>query len=137
MTKINERIRVLREEHLFSQEQMAEKMHLSPNSYGKLERGETKLTLDKLEQIANIFDMDIVELINSGDRNISYQVNHYVSGVNAVNIGSELKEFKDFIFENEKLQLIIAHKDETIEHQKQEIALLRQMLEMYQITQKP
>ena len=137
MTKINERIRILREEHLFSQEQMAEKMHLSPNSYGKLERGETKLTLDKLEQIANIFDMDIVELINNGDRNISYQVNHYVSGVNAVNIGSELKEFKDFILENEKLQLIISHKDETIAHQKQEIALLRQMLEMYQMTQKP
>ena len=116
---------------------MAEKMHLSPNSYGKLERGETKLTLDKLEQIANIFDMDIVELINNGDRNISYQVNHYVSGVNAVNIGAEIKEFKDFILENEKLQLIISHKDETIAHQKQEIALLRQMLEMYQMTQKP
>lgn len=132
MTKINERIRILREGHLFSQEQMAEKMHLSPNSYGKLERGETKLTLDKLEQIANIFDMDIVELINSGDSN-SYQVMHYGNGTNAFSITGEAKEL---LYENEKLQLIISHKDETIAHQKQEIALLRQMLEMYQITPK-
>ena len=114
MTKINERIRILREEHLFSQEQMAEKMHLSPNSYGKLERGETKLTLDKLEQIANIFDMDIVELINSGDSN-SYQVMHYGNGTNAFSITGEAKEL---LYENEKLQLIISHKDETIAHQK-------------------
>ncbi|MGX2967516.1 helix-turn-helix domain-containing protein [Ursidibacter sp. B-7004-1] len=128
MAKINERIRLLREEHLFSQEQMAEKMQLSPNSYGKLERGETKLTLEKLEQIANIFDIDIVELINTGEKN-SYQVMHYGTGTNAFNITGENKEI---LFEIEKLQLIISHKEETIAHQKQEIDLLKQMLSLVQ-----
>lgn len=131
MTKINERIRILREEHLFSQEQVAEKMGISPNSYGKLERGETKLTLDKLEQIANIFDMDVVELINSSnDKNISYQVNHYSSAINAVNIGADIAELKEAMVEKEKLQLIISHKDEKIEHLQQEISLLKEMLEL-------
>ncbi|KAE9535529.1 hypothetical protein A1D25_04600 [Ursidibacter arcticus] len=124
MTKINERIRILREEHLFSQEQIAEKMGISANSYGKLERGETKLTLDKLEQIANIFDLDVIELINSGEKT-SYQIMHYGSGTNAFSISGSTKELLN---ENEKLQLIISHKDEKIEHLQQEVNLLKEML---------
>ncbi|MBF0784042.1 XRE family transcriptional regulator [Muribacter muris] len=123
--KINEKIRMLREENALSQEQMAEKMNISTNSYGKIERGETKLTLNKLEQIANIFNLDIVELIST-DKN-SYQITHYGTGANAFNF---ISDNKDIIVENEKLQLIIAHKNETIEHQKEEIILLRQMLEL-------
>ena len=49
----------------WSQEEMAERMSMSLNGYAKIERGETKLHLDKLEQIAQILDIDIVELINS------------------------------------------------------------------------
>ncbi|WP_386695409.1 helix-turn-helix domain-containing protein [Lonepinella sp. MS14435] len=124
--KINDKIRLLREEHLYSQEQMAEKMHLSTNSYGKIERGETKLTLNKLEQIADIFDLDVVELIqNCDEKNIAYQVNHYGS-----NIFSSANNIKDILNENEKLNLIIAHKDETIKRQQEEITLLKEMLNL-------
>ena len=41
----------------WSQEDMAQKMNMSKNGYAKIERGETKLNLHKLEQIANIFNM--------------------------------------------------------------------------------
>lgn len=122
--KPNEKIRTLRENLGLSQEEVAEKMHISPNTYGKIERGETKLTLAKLEQIAQIFDVDIVELINSEEK-ISYQVTHYGAGTNAFNIGSQ-----ELVSENEKLQLIIQHKDEVIQHQKQEIDLLKEMLSL-------
>ncbi|MCK3654756.1 hypothetical protein A4G19_02945 [Pasteurellaceae bacterium Macca] len=132
MQKINERIKMLREQHAFSQEQMAEKMNISTNSYGKLERGETKISIDKLETIAQIFDLDIVELMNTGERNISYQFNNN-SAFYAVNVHG--KEVRDFLVENEKLQLVISHKeeiirhkDETIAQQKNEIALLKQIL---------
>lgn len=126
MKKMKDRIKMLREEHHLSQEQVAERMGVSLNSYGKLERGETKLTLEKLEQIANIFDMDIVELINSEDK-ISYSVTHYGSGTNAFNV--EYSE-KELILENEKLSLIISHKDEMLKQQEQEIALLKEMLDL-------
>lgn len=46
---INEKIRKIREVKEWSQEQMAEKMNMSLNCYAKIERGETKLYLDKLE----------------------------------------------------------------------------------------
>lgn len=126
MQKMKDRIKLLREEHHLSQEQLAEKMGISSNSYGKLERGETKLTLEKLEQIANIFDMDIVELINNEDR-ISYSVTHYGSGTNAFNV--EYSE-RELLAENEKLSLIITHKDELLKQQQQEITLLKEMLAM-------
>ena len=42
---------------------MAEKLNMSLNGYAKIERGETKLYLDKLEQIAQVFDIDVVELM--------------------------------------------------------------------------
>lgn len=123
MQKAKDRIKQLREEHHLSQEQVAEKMGISPNSYGKLERGETKLTLEKLEQIANIFDMDIVELINTEEK-VSYQVMHYGTGTNAFHIENSEKEL---LKENEKLLLIISHKDEQIESLKREIRLLSEM----------
>lgn len=39
-----------------------------------IERGETKLYLDNLEQIAQILDIDIVELIQFGEKNICFQI---------------------------------------------------------------
>ncbi|MDO9795013.1 helix-turn-helix transcriptional regulator, partial [Glaesserella parasuis] len=71
---VHEKIRKLRETKLWSQEQMAEKMNMSLNGYARIERGETKLHLDKLEQIAQILDVDIVNLISPDDRNVCLQI---------------------------------------------------------------
>lgn len=59
---INEKIRKLRESNSWSQEQMAEKLNMSLNGYAKIERGESNIYLEKLEQIAQVFDIDVVEL---------------------------------------------------------------------------
>ena len=52
---VNEKIRKIREAKDWSQEQMAEKLDMSLNGYAKIERGESKIYLDKLEQIAQVF----------------------------------------------------------------------------------
>ncbi len=72
--KINEKIKELREQKHWSQEEIAKKMHISSSSYSKIERGETRLTLDRLEQFAEIFDIEIGKLIQS-DGDYFYQVN--------------------------------------------------------------
>lgn len=128
--KINEKIRSLREEHDFSQEYMAEKMAISTNTYGKLERGETRLTIDKLEKIASILGMDLIDLIQEEDKNIAYQINNNSSAINAVTITGGVEELRSMLNENEKLQIIISHKQEIIDKQKQEISLLKEMLEL-------
>ena len=69
---INEKIRRIRESKEWSQEQMAEKLNMSLNGYAKIERGESKIYLDKLEQIAQVFDIDVVELMQSDGKNICF-----------------------------------------------------------------
>lgn len=69
---VNEKIRKFREAKDWSQEQMAEKLNMSLNGYAKIERGESKIYLDKLEQIAQVFDIDVIELMQSDGRNICF-----------------------------------------------------------------
>lgn len=71
---VNEKIRKIREAKDWSQEQMAEKLDMSLNGYAKIERGESKIYLDKLEQIAQVFDIDVIELMQSDGRNICFQI---------------------------------------------------------------
>ena len=55
------KIRSLRLEKGWSQEEVANKLNLSVNGYGCIERGETDICLSRLEQIASIYDMNVRE----------------------------------------------------------------------------
>ena len=100
---INEKIRRIRESKEWSQEQMAEKLNMSLNGYAKIERGETKLYLDKLEQIAQILDIDVVELIQSGEKNICFQIESPLGSV--YQGGGETQ----MLIEIERLKLELSH----------------------------
>ena len=122
MKKVNETIRNLREKNNWSQEDMASKLSMSTNGYAKLERGETRLYLNKLERIAEVFDIDVLELITPNDKNIvlisehsSLSSNYYANSESA---DSEI----------EKLKLIIAHKDELLKQQEKEIFALQKVI---------
>jgi transcriptional regulator with XRE-family HTH domain len=61
-------IRELRLEKGFSQEAMAHEIGMSPSGYGKIERGETDLTISKIESIAQVFGLTASSLISIVDR---------------------------------------------------------------------
>ncbi|MDG6474711.1 helix-turn-helix transcriptional regulator [Glaesserella parasuis] len=103
---INEKIRRIRESKEWSQEQMAEKLNMSLNGYAKIERGETKLYLDKLEQIAQILDIDVVELIQSGEKNICFQIESPLGSVYQ-GVGES-----SLLIEIERLKLALSHANE-------------------------
>ena len=71
--KIHEKIRILREEKQWSQEEFAAKLGLSVNGYRKIERGETRLNIPRLQQLADVFEIDILELMQN-DNTMFYQV---------------------------------------------------------------
>lgn len=137
IVNVHEKIRKLREIKLWSQEEMAEKMNMSLNGYAKIERGETKLHLDKLEQIAHVLGIDIIELINSGERNIFFQFNensHFGSS-------SQNDNEKSLLIELDKLKLSLLHcqqlfsekealLNQLLEQKSNEIKLLRDMVEL-------
>lgn len=100
---VNEKIRKFREAKDWSQEQMAEKLNMSLNGYAKIERGESKIYLDKLEQIAQVFDIDVIELMQSDGKNICFQIESPLGSV--YQGGGETQ----MLIEIERLKLELSH----------------------------
>lgn len=130
---LNDKIRMLREMKSWSQEQMAERVDMSKNGYAKVERGETRLTVEALDKIAQAFDMDMTELININDKGLVYlfSENH-----NGTHYGNYYQGNESVLAENEKLQLSLKHKDELLDQKdmlietlQRENALLRSQLD--------
>ncbi len=133
--KVHEKIRFLRESKNWSQEDMAAKLNMSVSGYSKIERGATKAYIPKLEQIAETFDMDLMELLSFGEKHVYLISENSNNGCNV--IGSS-----ELAFEIQKLQLTVQHKDELLaqqkerlDGQKQEIAVLKEMLGLLKNTQ--
>ena len=131
--KINEKIRQLREQRQLSQENMADKLGMSVTGYAKIERGEVRSNLPRLEQISEVFDMDICELLSYGETEKVYFNNSVTESTNSNNflfaVGNDNLEKAI-----QQLQLIISHKDELLAQKdkiilglEREIALLRNM----------
>ena len=100
---VNEKIPKIREAKDWSQEQMAEKLDMSLNGYAKIERGESKIYLDKLEQIAQVFDIDVIELMQSDGKNICFQIESPLGSV--YQGGGETQ----MLIEIERLKLELSH----------------------------
>lgn len=124
--KTFEKIRLLREKQEWTQEEMANKLSLSLNGYAKIERGETRLNLPRLEQIAEVFEMDIMELIQP-EMAWNYQVGYNNSEVSFYNTPNH-----NNIAEIEKLRLIIQHKDELLNQQARELQSLKKIIKLLQ-----
>jgi len=57
-------IRKIRESKDYTQDYLAIKLAISQNAYSKIELGYTKITVERLFQIAHILEVDLVHLIN-------------------------------------------------------------------------
>lgn len=65
MMKINERIRLLRLTKNYTQIYMAEELGIDAANYSRLENGQSKLTVDRLEKICEILEINIDLLLSS------------------------------------------------------------------------
>lgn len=129
---LNTKIRMLREQQNWTQEEMAERMQMSKNGYAKLERGESKLHLEKLEQIAQIFNIDILELINTGNDGfifIGENSNNTNYAGSMISSGSDNEILKRELTHQKELNM---QKEALLEQQKSEIASLKKLLALYE-----
>lgn len=117
---LSEKIRVLREINQLSQEEMAAKMNMSRSGYAKLERGESKLNMERLEQIADIFQVGLMELVAMSN-GATFNFNENATQSNYYGNSEKLTS------EIEKLNLIIQHQKELLEQKDKEIELLRRL----------
>ncbi|TGY48561.1 XRE family transcriptional regulator [Rodentibacter caecimuris] len=122
---VNEKIRKIREARGWSQEQMAEKLNMSLNGYAKIERGESKIYLYKLEQIAHVFDIDVVELMQSDGKSICFQINE-----NSYLSTNYYGDNEALMIENERLKLSLSYNQQLLEQKDNEILLLKEMVSL-------
>jgi transcriptional regulator with XRE-family HTH domain len=80
--KVHEKIRSMRLSKGWSQEEMANKLNLSLNGYANIERGETDVQVSRLEKIAEVFGIELLELFSVGEKNVFYLAgdnNHFIN----------------------------------------------------------
>lgn len=97
---IGENIRKFRELKNITREQMAAELGLSLSGYSKIERNETDLTLTRIQQIAEIMDIDISKILNfdaSQIFNVSNNNHNVIQtiGTKAENMNFYPDEYKD------------------------------------------
>lgn len=113
MNNVGINIRKLREKKGFSQEYVAQELGINQSTYGKLERENTKISIDRLLRISEILEEDVINLLDSNPQNTFHQTNQgngysYVENINNEN-AELLKELKE-VYEK-----LIKSKDEQIE----------------------
>ncbi|WP_449401484.1 helix-turn-helix domain-containing protein [Chryseobacterium wanjuense] len=108
MNTIGSRIKKFREEKGIKQEYMAHELEISQSNYGRLEKDDSRLTVPKLQKIAEVLNISISILFGEKAANVLYENN-----------GSNVQTGT----------LIQNYEKDHIESLKNEIAFLRKMLE--------
>jgi len=101
------------------QEDMVTRLSMSTDGYAKLEYGETRLNISRLEQIASVFNVDLKELMAINERSIicliseksQHGKNDYATSQQALTA--------------EKTVIMIAHRLKTVERADQIIVVDR------------
>jgi transcriptional regulator with XRE-family HTH domain len=70
LTKIGSSIRKIREIKGLKQENVAQKLGLTTNGYGKIERGESQINLERLNQIAEIFHVSPNDILDFNENTV-------------------------------------------------------------------
>lgn len=125
----HQKIRKLREANNWSQEEMAGKLNLSRNNYANIENGQTKLFSEKLLEIADIFGVELHDLLNPDMRSVTILVNenHAPSYITSQNQGNRYYT-GNAEAEIEKLNMTVAHQSEMLKQKDAELTALRDVL---------
>lgn len=100
---------------------------MSTQGYAKIERGDTRLNLDRLGQITEAFGVDVMELLSYGEAQFQFANSTNTSSFNNAFFSSTNSDMQ---LEIQLQQLLIAHQTEIIESLKRENKLLNEMNEL-------
>ncbi|RFC55588.1 helix-turn-helix domain-containing protein [Brumimicrobium aurantiacum] len=109
----NNKIKKIRELKNLTQEFLAQEIGISTRAYSKIETGETKITIDRLNQIGEILEIPAIEILGFNEKQIFNNCRQ--EGNIGINHNYSSKELNSQ-FENQ------------INHLKSEIVFLRSLL---------
>jgi transcriptional regulator with XRE-family HTH domain len=123
--QVSDKLKFIRHIKQWSQEEVAHRLNISPSTYGSIERGETKLSLERLKELAMVFEVDLAQLLDSKEENFfnfgSIHGDHCHNWCDH----TQSSQFIELKHEIEKLNLLLQERDKENEYLKQIIELLR------------
>jgi transcriptional regulator with XRE-family HTH domain len=118
----------------WSQEKMAEKLGYSKNGYAKIERGETGVSLAKIERMAKLLDVDFQELAGMKEGNIFNVVENCTHAHTHGNVRYNIVLSEtECAHELEKATLLLQERDKQINHLTEENAQLKKIIELLEL----
>lgn len=67
LKNLGTQIRILRAAKGLTQSNVASEIKITASAFAKIERGESDISISRIEAIANVFDLSASELINQAD----------------------------------------------------------------------
>ncbi len=113
--RIGSKIRKIREIKGLKQEYIAHAIGMSINGYSKMERGETKISIERLDQISKVLEMNLHDVIEFNDKTpVNFSQTNEI-GKNEVVFNYSSENEKELLLQRIKdLESIISLKDELI-----------------------
>ena len=82
MKTLGKKIRLLRHQKGWSQEEVAKRLDISIPAFSKIETGITDINLSRLEQISALFEMSVVQLLTFNEVEQDQQIASELENVN-------------------------------------------------------
>jgi len=126
--KVSEQIKLIRTLKGWTQENMAHKLGISTHAYAKIERGETDVNLSRLEQIAQVMEIELPYLFGLNDKNIFNLTNTQCQKFDHWHVNYPQTEQIEYQHELEKAHLVIEQQKTEIDYLKQQVSDLKQQV---------
>ncbi len=126
--ELPQKLKLIRSFKSWTQEDIAEKLGISTHAYAKIERGETDVNLSRLQQIAEVMEIELSQLFGLDEKNVfnlSGDNNTQCQNVNS--LSTELIEYKHKL---EKANLIIEEQAREMDYLKQQVNDSRDMINL-------
>ncbi len=125
------KLKLVRSLKSWTQEEVADKLGISTQSYAKIERGETDVNLSRLQQIADVMEIGLSQLFDLDEKNVfnlTCDNNTQCQKIdNNWNVNSSSTEQIKYKYELEKANLIIEEREREIDYLKQQVNDLREI----------
>ncbi len=73
---VGNKIKKFREQRNYTQQYMSDRLNISQNTYSKIETGGIKLTVERLNQIAEVLEVPVEQILSSDNQVFNFNNSH-------------------------------------------------------------
>lgn len=128
MMTIQDKIRYLRQQQKWTQEQTADRLSMSASSYARLENGDTRLNAEKLDKLARLFGVDVADLLDNGNISLSSHQTSDHSQSHHAQTQTDFYHTQNYYYGNEALNVEIDRLKQSVQHQAEALRQKEEML---------